>query len=87
MGQKNPRFRQRTLPSSRASQRAVLSYNEDAVAQTGQLRAELARVGTPIGPYDQMISGHARSRGLILVTNNLNTFVRVPGLRIEDWTQ
>ncbi|MDV3253635.1 tRNA(fMet)-specific endonuclease VapC [Devosia sp. BK] len=64
----------------------VLSYDEDAAAHTGQLRAELARAGTPIGPYDQMISGHARSKGLILVTNNLNAFVRVPGLRIEDWT-
>lgn len=64
----------------------VLSYDEDAAAHTGQLRAELARAGTPIGPYDQMISGHARSKGLILVTNNLNEFVRVPGLRIEDWT-
>ena len=64
----------------------VLSYDEDAATHTGQLRAELARAGTPIGPYDQMISGHARSKGLILVTNNLNEFVRVPGLRVEDWT-
>ena len=39
----------------------------------------------PIGPYDQMIAGHARSQGLILVTNNTREFERVPGLRIEDW--
>jgi tRNA(fMet)-specific endonuclease VapC len=38
-----------------------------------------------MAPYDQMISGHARSKGLILVTNNLGEFVRVPGLRVEDW--
>jgi tRNA(fMet)-specific endonuclease VapC len=63
----------------------VLSYDNLAAEHTGQLRAELARNGTPIGPYDQMIAGHARSRGLIVVTNNLREFERVPGLRIEDW--
>ena len=50
------------------------------------IRAELATIGKPIGPYDQMIAGHARSRGLIVVTNNLREFERVPGLRIADWT-
>ncbi|WP_337267471.1 type II toxin-antitoxin system tRNA(fMet)-specific endonuclease VapC [Oryzifoliimicrobium ureilyticus] len=63
----------------------VLSYDEGAAHHTGQLRAELARNGTPIGPYDQLIAGHARSKGLILVTNNRREFDRVPGLRVEDW--
>nr|WP_267966018.1 tRNA(fMet)-specific endonuclease VapC [Halomonas aerodenitrificans] len=63
----------------------VLSYDCEAAAHSGQLRAELAKSGTPIGPYDQMIAGHARSRGLILVTNNRREFNRVPGLRLEDW--
>lgn len=69
-----------------ASRLEVLTYDEIAAAHSGQLRAELARNGTPIGPYDQLIAGHARSRGLILVTNNLREFNRVPGLRVEDWT-
>lgn len=63
----------------------VLKYDADAATHTGQLRAELAKAGTPIGPYDQMIAGHARSLGLVLVTNNLREFARVPGLRVEDW--
>lgn len=63
----------------------VLNYDKEAAAHTGQLRAELARIGKPIGPYDQMIAGHARSQGLILVTNNRREFDRVPGLRVEDW--
>lgn len=63
----------------------VLPYDEIAASHTGQLRAELAKSGTPIGPYDQMIAGHARSRGLIIVTNNRGEFERVPGLRVEDW--
>ena len=52
----------------------------------GQLRAELARTGRVIGPYDMMIAGHARSLGLILVTNNQKEFERVPGLRVENWS-
>lgn len=68
-----------------AARLEVLDYNHEAAAHSGQLRAELAKPGTPIGPYDQMIAGHARSLGLVLVTNNLREFDRVPGLRIEDW--
>lgn len=68
-----------------AARLEVLKYDWEAAANTGQLRAELAKLGTPIGPYDQMIAGHARSQGLILVTNNTREFERVPGLRIEDW--
>lgn len=68
-----------------AARLEVLAYDQIAAAHTGQLRAELARGGTPIGPYDQLIAGHARSRGLILVTNNRREFDRVPGLRVEDW--
>lgn len=64
----------------------ILPYDDLAANHTGQLRAELARNGTPIGPYDQLIAGHARSRGLILVTKNRREFDRVPGLRVEDWT-
>lgn len=45
----------------------VLPFDELAAINFGQLRAELANVGKPIGPYDQMIAGHARSLGLILV--------------------
>ncbi|WP_130835891.1 type II toxin-antitoxin system tRNA(fMet)-specific endonuclease VapC [[Erwinia] mediterraneensis] len=65
----------------------VLDYDALAAVHTGQIRAELARKGTPVGPYDQMIAGHARSRGLIVVTNNLHEFERIPGIRTEDWSQ
>jgi tRNA(fMet)-specific endonuclease VapC len=63
----------------------VLAYSHEAAMHSGQLRAELQRIGKPIGPYDQMIAGHARSLGMILVTNNVREFERVPGLRVEDW--
>lgn len=63
----------------------VLDYDLAAAAHTAQIRAELKKAGTQIGPYDQMIAGHARSRGLVVVTNNTKEFQRVAGLRIEDW--
>ena len=63
----------------------VPDYDARAAAHTGQIRAELARKGTLIGPCDQMIAGHARSRGLIVATNNTRKFDRVAGIRIEDW--
>ena len=65
----------------------VLNYDINAAVHTGQIRAEQAKAGMPVGPYDQMIAGHARSQGLIVVTNNTREFERVSGLRIEDWVE
>ncbi len=68
-----------------AARLEVLPFEAGDAAHFGQLRAELAIRGTPIDPYDAMIAGHARARGLVLVTNNLREFQRVPGLRLENW--
>jgi len=67
------------------SRLVVADYDLHAAEHSGQLRAELQKQGQPIGPYDQMIAGHARSLGLIVVTNNEREFARVPGLRVENW--
>lgn len=64
----------------------VAPFEEHAAEHFGQLRAELYRIGKPIGPYDMMIAGHARAMGMILITNNIKEFERVPGLRISNWT-
>lgn len=64
---------------------AVLDYNTAAAQHTADIRAELGRRGTPIGPYDSMIAGHARSQGLICVSNNIREFSRVDGLRLDNW--
>jgi tRNA(fMet)-specific endonuclease VapC len=53
----------------------------------GDIRATLERQGKPIGPYDILIAAQARRRGAILVTANESEFVRVPGLRIENWSR
>lgn len=64
---------------------AVLAFDEDAAAHAGEIHAELGRRGQLIGPYDILIAGHARSRGLVVITGNLGEFQRVDGLRAEDW--
>jgi tRNA(fMet)-specific endonuclease VapC len=63
----------------------VLSFDEDAAAHYGDIRADLERRGAVIGPYDLQIAAHARSRGLVVITGNLGEFQRVSGLRSEDW--
>lgn len=68
-----------------AARLVVLAFDSEAAAHFGDIRADLARRGEVIGPYDLMIAGHARSRGLIVVTGNLGEFNRVSGLRAEDW--
>ncbi len=68
-----------------AARLEVMPFDEKAAAHFGQLRAELAKAGKSIGPYDLMIAGHARALGLVLITNNLKEFQRVPGLRLDNW--
>lgn len=63
----------------------VLEFDQEDAKQAGEVRALLALRGSPIGPYDLLIAGQARARGLILVTRNTAEFARVPNLRIEDW--
>ena len=70
-----------------AARMEVLPFDSQAAVHFGQVRAELARAGKLIGPYDLMIAGHARSQGLILVTNSLREFKRVRGLRVENWVR
>ncbi|WP_395444126.1 type II toxin-antitoxin system VapC family toxin [Caulobacter sp. UC70_42] len=63
----------------------VLPFDAAAADHAADVRATLERMGQPIGGYDVLIAGHARSRGLIVVTGNLSEFQRVEGLRCEDW--
>lgn len=65
---------------------SVLEFDNYAAEEYGKVRTELERKGTPIGPMDTLIAAHARSEGLVLVTNNTREFVRVEGLSVENWT-
>jgi tRNA(fMet)-specific endonuclease VapC len=63
----------------------VLPFDDTAAAHAAEVSATLERRGLGIGGYDTLIAGHARSRGLVVVTGNLREFTRVEGLRAEDW--
>ncbi|PVM90948.1 type II toxin-antitoxin system tRNA(fMet)-specific endonuclease VapC [Caulobacter endophyticus] len=68
-----------------AARLEVLPFDAPAADHAADVRAVLERLGRPIGGYDVLIAGHARSRGLVVVTGNLSEFERVEGLRCEDW--
>jgi len=63
----------------------ILDYTSKASAHYGDIRSNLEKKGKTIGVNDLHIAGHARSEGLILVTNNLKEFERVEALRLDNW--
>lgn len=65
----------------------ILPFDDEAAAEYGKVRAMLQQKGTPIGPLDTLIAAHAKSRRLIIVTNNVREFHRVDGLAVENWAQ
>ncbi len=64
---------------------AILPWDRAAVDATTEIKATLAAAGTPLGPNDTAIAGHALAAGAVLVTNNTREFERVPGITLEDW--
>lgn len=65
----------------------VLSYTPKAAQHYGAIRTSLEKIGQPIGINDLHIAAHARSEGLILVTNNMKEFAKVPALQLENWIE
>ena len=65
----------------------ILEFDAEAASTYGQIRNYLQSQGSPIGPLDMLIASHARSEGLILVTNNAKEFIKVPEFKIENWTE
>ncbi|MDX8515437.1 type II toxin-antitoxin system VapC family toxin [Mesorhizobium captivum] len=63
----------------------VLEFDREDARHAGEIRAMLAMSGTPIGPFDVLIGGQARARGLTLMTRNIREFERVKDLAIETW--
>lgn len=63
----------------------ILDFDNSAATEYGKIRAELKKKGTPIGNMDMLISAHAKSKNLIVVTHNTREFERVKVLQLEDW--
>ncbi len=65
----------------------ILDFDADAADCYGKIRADLEKKGTPIGPLDMMIAGHAQSLGYTVVTNKVKEFSKVQDLKIENWAE
>lgn len=63
----------------------TLDFNDLIAEKAGEIRSNLDKIGKPIGPYDLLIAATAIISNLILVSNNVKEFERVPGLQLEDW--
>jgi tRNA(fMet)-specific endonuclease VapC len=63
----------------------LVPFDRDAALAAATIRAQLERLGTPIGPIDVLIAGVAMSRQEAIVTHNVGEFSRVAGLSIVDW--
>ena len=65
----------------------IMDFDSSAAESYGKIRADLEKAGKPIGPLDMMIAGHAKSLGYTIVTNNTREFMRVNGLKLENWAK
>ncbi|HPB82575.1 MAG TPA: type II toxin-antitoxin system VapC family toxin [Spirochaetota bacterium] len=63
----------------------ILPFDDTDAAEFGIIKTDLEKKGKIIGPMDLLIAGQAKSKKLILVTNNIKEFERVKGLKIENW--
>lgn len=62
----------------------MIDFDGAAARESAKVREELRR-GQQIGAYDILLAGHARSRGMVMVTHNQREFSRVSGLQLADW--
>jgi tRNA(fMet)-specific endonuclease VapC len=68
-----------------SSEFSSFAFDGEAARIFGEIRADLARKGKPIGPYDLQIAAIALANDCILVTHNTGEFSRIAGLKLEDW--
>ena len=65
----------------------IIDFKPNDAENFGLIRAYLEKKGTPLGPYDMEIAAQAMTNNLIIVTNNVGEFERVPWIKVEDWTK
>jgi tRNA(fMet)-specific endonuclease VapC len=65
----------------------LINLDRSSALESAIIRAQLEKKGMPIGPYDLLIAGLARSQDMILVTNNIKEFGKVAGLHLENWVE
>jgi tRNA(fMet)-specific endonuclease VapC len=65
----------------------LIDLDRSSAIEAATIRAQLEKKGMPIGPYDLLIAGLARSLDMTLVTSNTKEFERIVGLHLENWVE
>ena len=65
----------------------IIDQDRSSALEAANIRAQLEIKGIPVGPYDLLIAGLARSQDMILVTNNTREFERIDDLQLENWVE
>jgi len=65
----------------------ILPFDDNDAAEFGMIKTDLEKKGNIIGPMDLLLACQAKSKKMILVTNNTKEFARVVGLKIENWVK
>ena len=63
----------------------IINFDDKDAIEFGKIKVQLEKIGKIIGPMDLLLAAQAKSKKLILVTNNLKEFKRVNSLKIENW--
>ena len=64
-----------------------LNYDDEDAIEYGKLKSFLRRSGSIIGPIDLLLASQALAKRMIMVTNNIKEFSRVPDLQVQDWAR
>ncbi|MGI8437268.1 MAG: PIN domain-containing protein, partial [Chthoniobacterales bacterium] len=64
---------------------SIVDFGSDDARRYAEIRADLERKGTLIGPMDLLIAAHALRLGASLITRNAREFKRVKGLKVQAW--
>jgi tRNA(fMet)-specific endonuclease VapC len=64
----------------------ILNFDDSDAIQYCRLKVKLKKAGRIIGPIDMLLAAQALSKEFVFVTNNIEEFIRVEGLKIEDWS-
>ena len=63
----------------------IVTFGSAAAHEYSVIRSDLEKAGNVIGPLDMLIAAQAKSIGTTLITNNEHEFLRVKGLKVENW--
>lgn len=66
---------------------AVVSLSNKSLKKFGKIKAKLRKAGTTVADFDLLIASVAITEKLILVTNNIRHYQRIPNIQLENWTQ